>query len=160
MLSIQRSISFLSSTMLLTTSCICPECRLVILMDSFNTVGSVCLAHGSSRTVTPNMSDLPSGRGTCVTTSINFHMICSFIYLFIAQQQNHIQCSICLGVWGFNPLWCLSTPKFVLTPHRKIVKMSQKYIADPLWFSHKSSTDHIIFTISRFDCTSYCHEVG
>ena len=44
------------------------------------------------------------------------------------------------GGWGFNPLWCLSTPsKFVLNP-KKIVKISKKYIADPLWFSHKSST--------------------
>ena len=42
------------------------------------------------------------------------------------------------GDWGFNPLWCLSTPKFVLTPRK-----SQKihcWPGDPLWFSHKSST--------------------
>ena len=31
------------------------------------------------------------------------------------------------GGWGFNPLWCLSTPKFSLTP-QKIVKNNQKYI--------------------------------
>ena len=52
------------------------------------------------------------------------------------------------GDWGFNPPPPLVplTPKFVLTPE-KIVKISQKYIADPppLWFSHKSSTVHIIF---------------
>jgi len=47
-----------------------------------------------------------------------------------------------VGGWGLTPLWCLSTPKFVLTP-RKIVKISQKYIADPLWFSHKWSTVYI-----------------
>ena len=45
------------------------------------------------------------------------------------------------GVWGFNlPLVPLSLPKFVLNI-QKIVKISQKFIADPLWFSHKSITD-------------------
>ena len=29
------------------------------------------------------------------------------------------------GGWEFNPLWCLSTPKFVFTPQKK-VKISQK----------------------------------
>ena len=48
------------------------------------------------------------------------------------------------GGMGGNPIWCLSTPapEFVLTPLEKIVKLSQKYIADPLWFSHKSNTDN------------------
>ena len=44
------------------------------------------------------------------------------------------------GVGGLTPpppaLWCLSTPKFVLTPE-KIVKISQKYIADPPLVSHE-----------------------
>ena len=42
---------------------------------------------------------------------------------------------------------CLNFDVFVTTRARvicmrciKIVKISQKYIADPLWFSHKSST--------------------
>ena len=35
------------------------------------------------------------------------------------------------GLRGFNPLpWCLSTPKFSLTP-TVLVKNSQKYIGDP-----------------------------
>ena len=52
-----------------------------------------------------------------------------------------------VGGWGFNPLslWCLSTLKFVLPPPEKIVKVSQKYIADPsLWFSHKSNTEYLL----------------
>ena len=40
--------------------------------------------------------------------------------------------------WGFNPLWCLSTPPVFIDPHW----FSRKYIADPLWFSHKSSTGY------------------
>ena len=35
--------------------------------------------------------------------------------------------------WGFNPsLWCLSTPYVCIDPPEKIVKISQKHIADPL----------------------------
>ena len=34
------------------------------------------------------------------------------------------------GLGGLTPLWCLSTPKFSLTP-TILVKNSQKYIADP-----------------------------
>ena len=34
------------------------------------------------------------------------------------------------GVGGLTPLWCLSTPKFLLILE-KIVKISKKYIADP-----------------------------
>ena len=55
-------------------------------------------------------------------------------------ERIYCQGSICRG-WVFNPLWCFSTPKFVLTPE-KIVKISKIYIADPLWFSHKSSTEY------------------
>ena len=54
-----------------------------------------------------------------------------------------VQCSICRG-WGFNPPGASQPPKFVLTP-KKIVKISQKYIADPLWFSHRSSTGGVAF---------------
>ena len=47
------------------------------------------------------------------------------------------KCSICRGGGGLSPpLWCLSTPKFVLTPlPENIVKISHKYIADPPLFS-------------------------
>ena len=52
-----------------------------------------------------------------------------------------------VGGGGLIPLWCLSTPKFVLPPE-KIVQISQKYIADPFWFPHKSSTgDDIGMTV-------------
>ena len=34
-----------------------------------------------------------------------------------------------------------SQPPSLYWSPRKIVKISQKYIPDPLWFSHKSSTD-------------------
>ena len=44
------------------------------------------------------------------------------------------------GVGGYLPSGASQSPKFVLTPE-KIAKISQKYIADPLWFSHKSTTD-------------------
>ena len=39
---------------------------------------------------------------------------------------------------GLTPLWCLSTPQVFIDPHW----FSQQYIATPLWFYHKSSTDH------------------
>ena len=45
------------------------------------------------------------------------------------------------GDWGLTPLWCLSTPEFSLTPMHSLVKNSQTYIADPLWFYQKSSTE-------------------
>ena len=57
----------------------------------------------------------------------------------VGELLGEEQCSICRGVGGLIPLWCLSTPKFSLIP-KKIVKNSQKYIADPLWFYHISST--------------------
>ena len=38
------------------------------------------------------------------------------------------QCSICLGGGGFNPLWCISTPKFSLTT----TGLAQKYIKNTL----------------------------
>ena len=49
---------------------------------------------------------------------------------------------------GLTPLWCLSTPKFSLTPPTILVKNSQNYIADLLWFYHKSSTEYIVYVIS------------
>ena len=45
------------------------------------------------------------------------------------------------GSWGLTPFGASQPPKFVLTHMKKIVIISQKYIVDPLWFSHKSSTD-------------------
>ena len=33
----------------------------------------------------------------------------------------------------------------------KIVKISQNYIADPLWFSHKSSTDSSVIFVDNND---------
>ena len=49
---------------------------------------------------------------------------------FFRMPLNH--CSICRVVGWFTPppLWCLSTPKFALTP-TGLVKNSQKHIADP-----------------------------
>ena len=41
--------------------------------------------------------------------------------------------------WGVYPPGA-SQPPSLYWPPKKIVKISQKYIADPLWFSHKSST--------------------
>ena len=44
-----------------------------------------------------------------------------------------------LGVYPPPPSGASQPPKFVLTSE-KIVKISQKYIAGPLWFSQESST--------------------
>ena len=88
----------------------------------------------------------------CVVPDYNMHLSAinivaghkSLILLFyywsgICECHLHNrQCQICRG---FNPLWCLSTPKFSLIP-TILVKNSQKYIADPFWFYHKSSTDN------------------
>ena len=39
------------------------------------------------------------------------------------------------GLGGLTPLWCLSTPQVCIDPLKKIVKISQKYIAElPLVF--------------------------
>ena len=55
------------------------------------------------------------------------------------QFSLNVQCSIYRGLeFNHPPLWCLSTP-WVCIETKKIVKTNQKYIADPLWFSHKSS---------------------
>ena len=43
------------------------------------------------------------------------------------------------GVGGLTPLWCLSTPQVFIDPHW----FSQKYIADPLRFYHKSGTEPV-----------------
>ena len=92
---------------------------------------------------------------SCSYTSTSFYncYLCTSSYSFSSQ------CSICwrLGVGkGVNPFWCLSTPKFVLTPPPEIiVKISQKYTAGPLWFCHKSSTDSsCTSTYSCYFCTS------
>ena len=45
-----------------------------------------------------------------------------------------------------------SQPPFLLTP--KIDKNSQKYIADPFCFYHKSST--VILNVDGFEITHYC----
>ena len=50
-----------------------------------------------------------------------------------------------LGFTPPPPLWCLSTPKFSpkfsYWPSTGSVKNNQKYIDDPLWFYHKSSSE-------------------
>ena len=54
-----------------------------------------------------------------------------------------MQCLIFRG-WGLNPLHLVPpNPQVCIVPPKKIVKISQKYIADPPppWFSHKSSTE-------------------
>ena len=74
------------------------------------------------------------------------------------------RCSICRGVsLPPPPPRCLSTlqnvcndsPMFKMTPE-KIVKTSQKYIADPpppfLWVSHKSSNEGILFRRVCTEC--------
>ena len=48
----------------------------------------------------------------------------------LRNVRRHSVLDLSGGLEGLTPLWCLSTPKFVLTPE-KIVKKSQKYIADP-----------------------------
>ena len=48
---------------------------------------------------------------------------------------------------GFNPSGAsqpLQVCIYRIWPPEKIVKMSKKCIADPLWFSHKSSTALVI----------------
>ena len=39
--------------------------------------------------------------------------------------------STVLDLPGLAPLWCLSTPQVCIDPQKNIVKISQKYIADP-----------------------------
>ena len=55
-----------------------------------------------------------------------------------------LQCSICQGL-GVNPTLVPlhPHPKFSLTP-TILVKKVKKYIADPLWFYHKSSTGTLV----------------
>ena len=36
---------------------------------------------------------------------------CECKKMSIYTDSRDIQCSICRGSWGFNPLWCLSTPQ-------------------------------------------------
>ena len=46
------------------------------------------------------------------------------------------QCSICRGLGGLTPSGASQPPSFHWPPRN-----SQKNVADPLWFYHKSSTD-------------------
>ena len=79
----------------------------------------------------------------------NKHLLGYYVFLLKnIPKFDFYQWSIGRGVVGFNPLWCLSTPKFVLTPVKIVKILSQKYIADPLWFSHKSSTDFNMYILS------------
>ena len=45
---------------------------------------------------------------------------------------------------GFNPPLVPLNPQVCIDPPEKIVKIRQKYIADLLWFSHKSSTEDYV----------------
>ena len=59
------------------------------------------------------------------------------------------------GGWGFNPPSSASQPPPQISSPRKLVKNSQKYIADPLWFYHKSSTGFI----NHFQDIKFCWKV-
>ena len=72
-------------------------------------------------------------------SSLNYGLASAIVSIVQLQLFECVSmCSICRGVGGLTPLVPL-TPKFSLTPTGSI-KKSQKYIADPLWFYHKSST--------------------
>ena len=70
------------------------------------------------------------------------------------------QCSICWGGGGLILLWCLSTPKFLLTPHW----FSQKYIADPPlvlpqieYWEREAQTKKLLWSTQYYtSCTLCC----
>ena len=70
-------------------------------------------------------------------SNIVLHNMLDFIntqrHIFRLNNLRRIPSARFVGGWGLTlPLWCLSTPKFVLPPPpEKIVNVSQKYIADP-----------------------------
>ena len=68
-------------------------CLVSVLNCRSNTVGSDCLAVGSSRTVSPRVSGLPSGRDTCNT---------QYITLFNLNKNTNNDVSIAdnMGVHG------------------------------------------------------------
>ena len=72
------------------------------------------------------------------------HRICTFLFTITAMtewvwtrsQFNHHALGSAWFVRGLTSLWCLSTPKFSLTP----TGLNKNTLLTPLWFYHKSST--------------------
>ena len=121
------------------------------------TIRPTTQASYSRRRVQPNKINLGSIHAhniISLLTSDEFNVIVYLGQLFrsLVDTRKGIRlCSICRGVGGLTlPLVPLNPPSLYWPPE-KIVKISQKYIADPLWFTHKSSTAWHPVTETQFN---------